>query len=506
MKRAPHAIALLALAAGNAHAQVEASTAPGAASPVRIVPTIGLSANATNNVNLSPTDKQSDLFLVVSPGISMSGQSGRVRGFLDYTLNASFSTNRSGETSFTNALAANVRAEAVENWLFVDASASITQQYIDPFGTQSPDVSLTNSNRTEVSTVYVSPYIDGQIAGQVNYLGRVFYTFTDSGTSEASNSTMWGGLLQFGSTTRWSRLSWGADFSYRAVDFTFGRDTFDQLNLLALKYAITDALEVSLRGNWERSNVVSLDAETNFGWGGGLRWNPSPRTKLVLEYDQRIFGSSHLVSFEYRTPRTVWSVSSVQSLSTGQTNTGRGNPGSPFDLLFAQFASVEPDPVKREQLVIAFMQANGIDPNSRLNTGYLPSQVQLQDRNEASAALLGQRSTVILNAYQTSTKNLGPLSNPDNNFANANEIDWLGFGLTWAHKLTPRATLSVNASQLQTKQAEGTQDTTLRIGTVMWTNQIAERASVSVSASYNAQTGSSTYNEASVFASLNMQF
>ena len=75
-----------------------------------------------------------------------------------------------------------------------------------------------------------------------------------------------------------------------------------------------------------------------------------------------------------------------------------------------------------------------------MNTGYLPSQVQLQDRNEASAALLGQRSTLVLNVYQTITKNLGPLSNPDNNFANANQIDWLGFGLTWSHKLTPRAT------------------------------------------------------------------
>ena len=467
---------------------------------------MGLSAQATNNVNLSATDKQGDVFFILTPGINISGQSGRVRGFLDYTLNASFSANRTGETSFTNALAANVRAEAVENWLFVDASASISQQYINPFGTQSPEVSLTNANRTEVTTVNVAPFVEGQLAGQVNYLGRAFYSATDSGTSQASNSASWGGLLHFDSTTRWSKLSWAADLSYRAIDFSEGRDTFDQLNLVALKYAITYSLQASVRTNWERSNVTSLESETNFGWGGGLIWNPSPRTRLLLEYDQRIFGSSHLYSFEYRTPQTVWSASSRQGLSTGQYNTGRGVAGSPFELLFAQFASVEPDPVKREQLVIAFMKANGIDPSNQLTNGYLPSQVQLQDRNEVSAALLGKRSTVVLNIYQTSTKNLGPLSNPGNGFANANEIDWQGFGITWAHRLTPRDTVSFNAAQQQTKQVDGIQDTTLRTGTLMWSSQVAQRAAFALSASYTAQSGSTAYNEASVLASLNLSF
>ena len=214
MKRIAHAVALLSLAAGGAHAQT--ADLPGSAVPsVRIVPTLAVSVNATNNVDLSPTDKQSDLFFVVSPGINISSQSGRVRGFLDYTLNASLSARSSGENTFTNALAANVRAEAVEKWMFVDASASISQQVINPFGTQSPNPSLTNPNRTEVSTVNVSPFVEGQIAGQVNYLGRAFYTYTDSGTSQASNSNSWGGLLRFDSTTRWSRLGWAADFSYR---------------------------------------------------------------------------------------------------------------------------------------------------------------------------------------------------------------------------------------------------------------------------------------------------
>ena len=169
----------------------------------------------------------------------------------------------------------------VPNWLFVDANASISQQFISPFGTQSTDPSLNNSNSTQVTTVNVAPYVKGQIAGQVNYVGRAFYTFTDSGSSQASDSTVWGALLGFDSTTRWSRLSWGLDFTYREARFTNRRSEFDQLNVLSLNYAITPELRVSLRGNVETSNLTSFEDETTSGLGGGLRWTPSPRTNLV---------------------------------------------------------------------------------------------------------------------------------------------------------------------------------------------------------------------------------
>ena len=253
--------------------------------------------------------------------------------------------------------------------MWVDASASISQQYISPFGTQSSDPSLNNSNRTEVRTFSVAPYVRGQIAGEVDYTGRAFYTITDSGSSQAADSTVFGGILAFSATTRWSKLSWGLDLTYREVDFSDRRSEFDQLNIFSLNYAVIPELRVSARANSETSNLVSFDTETHYGYGGGLRWSPSPRTNLIIEYDTRIFGSSHLYSFDYRTPRTVWSISSFQGLSTGQTTAGafggrQASSGSAFDLLFAQFATIEPDPVLRTQLVNNFMKANGINPNA----------------------------------------------------------------------------------------------------------------------------------------------
>jgi uncharacterized protein (PEP-CTERM system associated) len=472
-----------------------------------IVPTLSTNATLTNNVNLSATDKQSDLILAVSPGIQIGGQSGRVRGFLNYALTGSFYARDVDSSSFTNYLNASGNAEVVQNWLFIDANASISQQYISPFGTQSPDVGLNNSNRTEVTTVNVAPYVSGQIAGQVNYVGRAFYTFTDSGTSQAADSTVWGALLGFDSTTRWSRLSWGLDFTYREAKFSGQRSEFDQLNVLSLNYAVTPELRVSLRGNVETSNLTTFDNETTSGWGGGLRWTPSPRTNFIVEYDQRVFGNSHLYSLDYRTPRTVWAISNRQGLSTGQTNSGRGNPGSPFDLLFAQFAAIEPDPVARAQLVNNFLRANGIDPNSSLQTGYLPNQVVLERRQEGSVSWLGQRDTLIFNVYQTQSESLQPVTfDPNDPFSAGNALKWRGASVNWVHRLTPRATLSVSGSGQRTSQDFGDQETTLWLGMVMWTNQIAERASLSLSARYQTQTGTATFNEAALLATLNLTF
>ena len=38
-------------------------------------------------------------------------------------------------------------------------------------------------------------------------------------------------------TQRWSRLSWGLDFTYREASFSNRRSEFDQLNVLSLNYA-----------------------------------------------------------------------------------------------------------------------------------------------------------------------------------------------------------------------------------------------------------------------------
>ena len=167
----------------------------------------------------------------------------------------------------------------------------------------------------------------------------------------------------------------------------------------------------------------------------------------------------------------------------------------------AQFAKIEPDPVARAQLVNDFMRANGIDPNATFNNGYLPSQVVLERRQEASASWLGNRDTVILNIYQTQSESLQPgILNPDDPLAGGNVLRWRGVRASWSHRLTPLSTLSVNASGQRTSESFGGQETTVWTGLAMWSYQLAQRSRLSLSARYTTQSGTSSYNETALLA------
>lgn len=469
-----------------------------------ITPSVAVQATLTDNVNLSATNKQSDLIASIIPAIQMGGQSGRVKGYLDYELTASASARGAEISHLQNSLNARISAEAISNWLYVDASAQISQQYISPFGTQSSDSSLVNSNRTETATFDISPYIRGQIAGVVNYRALVDYRYTNSGTSQASDSSTLLGNVHFDATTRWSNLGWLVDLLHREDNFSQGRDTTANIALGQLTYAVTPEFHVSLRANTESNNIITLQKQTYNGWGWGLDWAPSPRTHLFATEDQRFFGSSHAYGIDYRTPRSVWRISNTQGLSTGQRNSGRGTPGSAFDLLFAQFAAVEPDPVLREQLVNNFLQSNGIDPNALVSSSYLPSQIQEERRQEASVALMGIRSTVVFSLHQTYSRNLGVLSNPDNDFANGNLTRWRGAGVLWSHRLTPQSTINLNA---RANKTTGTQETTLWALYGMWSTQLSRRATASISLRHqNFSSSTAPYDESAVIANLSMTF
>ena len=99
-------------------------------------------------------------------------------------------------------------------------------------------------------------------------------------------------------------------------------------------------------------------------YGAGAVWTPSPRTSLTANFDERSFGRTHNLSFEHRTALTTWRISDSRSVSTVNGENGAGSRGTAYNLLFAQFASIEPDPVKRTDLVNSALLRSGINPTA----------------------------------------------------------------------------------------------------------------------------------------------
>ena len=76
-----------------------------------------------------------------------------------------------------------------------------------------------------------------------------------------------------------------------------------------------------------------------------------------------VYGNTYAVNFEQRFARTVWRYSD----SRAATNTSLGALGTQtnYELFYLQFASIEPDPVKRDLLVAAVPGGPGAERRRR---------------------------------------------------------------------------------------------------------------------------------------------
>ena len=498
----------LGLAAVLAHAQ-ENTARPA----LTITPEISLRQTATDNARLSSNDRQADLVTEVSPELRLSSNAGRIKGFFDYTLHGLVYARHSSANTFQQSLSAAGVAEAVENWAFVDASASISQQNISALGTQSADTSLINPNRTEVASLRVSPYLRGRLGNFANYEARLAWQTTKTKDSTADSSST-AGSVRVSSDTAFSRLGWAFDYSHQTVDFAETASTQSDRLTGTLLFAATPELRFSVKAGQETNDLVSLNKERYDTWGAGVAWSPSERTRIEADYQHRFFGSSNSVRIEHRMPRSVWSYTDTRDVSSdaggGGNGSGNGNGNTArtvFDLLFSQFASIAPDPIQRAALVDAFLLSNGLSRTTLASGGFLTSAVSVQRRQDLSFALLGVRSTVIVSAFRNDARRLDAASTVADDLSNGNVLRQQGFSVNLSHRLTPLSALSVAATLTKTSATVGAQSTELKSLIATFTSRLREHADLSVSArraSFNSDI--SPYTENAVTANLRVQF
>lgn len=485
-------------------AQDPTQTAPAPPRAWVLMPRLSISETLTDNVDLSPA-KRSDLITEISPGIRLHLQGARVRADLDYTLTGLVYAQNSDSNEIQHALTAAGTLEAIDNWAFLDFGGSIDQQLLSAFGPQSVDNRSINANRSEVSTYRLSPYVRGQWHDLFNYEAR--YSRAASNRDAASDVTSVDSSVKLNGNTPFRGLGWSAAASRQKVDYSTGRLTEADLVDVGLSYALTPQLNVFVHGGRENQNYVSLEKENHSNTGFGVRWSPAPTTELSASRDQRFFGSAHNLSFTHRTPRTVWKFIDSRDLLVLPEQTGLFSLGTIFDLLFDQFATVEPDPFARTQLVNAFLLSNGVDPRTTVISNFLTSAVSLQRRQELSFALLGVRDTVTFLLSRGQRSRLDTLSTALDDLSTSSLIRQRGWSVNYAHRLTPVYSLAVLLSRQKASGTSSQDDSTLRALKVSVTGKVGPRAGVSVALRrvvFSANT--SPYTENAITVTLNLLF
>lgn len=441
----------------------------------KVEPKLGLNVTVTDNLGLQTADSNKDRALVttLSPGVRIVKNGRNLRGSLDYTLNglAYFKSDRGSQLQ--NSLTGQALAELIDNVLFVDVQAGISQQSASVFGQQFVDSKIGNLNRSEVYRLGVSPYLRGVVPGVADYELRANVVETNAkksinGDSRSANLTM----RLDGTTSR--LLKWSTLASVQRFDYKAGRDnTMAQLTG-TLHYKPHPDIELAAMAGAERSDFLATSKTTGATYGINGIWLPTVRTKVVADWQHHEYGNSHTLSFEHRMTRSAWRISDIESVVAGN---GQGAAGinNNYDLLFLQLSSLEPDPVKRDLLVRGLLRAAGIDPDARTVSGFLAASPTLTRRREASFSLLGIRSTLTFIATHSRSRRLDAASELKDDLGESAFVMQRGVTVNASHRFTPDSSASMVVSALQSRGQLAGQSTDMYSVTANWTSRLGAR-------------------------------
>jgi uncharacterized protein (PEP-CTERM system associated) len=438
----------VALAVAPRLAASQEQTTAGAATPTRgfwLAPYINSDATYTRSTTGAGT-QSNDLLLRVTPGLRFSQRSGRVQASLNYAGNF-IARRASGRTEheFLNSLDATLNAEVVPGWGYFSAQATISQQPISAYGQAIGNGAEANANRTEVSTIRLTPYVEGMVADWGQYRADWNLVGTRSGNilTPNSHSNRLAGALS--SRKGGGRLGWSVYGSTLTSNFNGqSRDaTTDQVGG-EISYTPDVDWRFHIRGGAEYSDVSTADRRRYSNYGAGLQWTPSPRTRLVLEAEERYFGRAHKIAFDHRAVFGSIRYSDGTDVVTGTDAQASGVTQSLRQLYTQQLAALQPDPLQLQQYVENLIRQLGRDPNELVSGAFLMPGITVQRRRELSVTYLNRRLSGALAAFKSRVERID--SAAQSAPMPSEPIQQSGYNATVGWKLTPLSTMSLTYS------------------------------------------------------------
>lgn len=473
-----------------------------------ITPFATLEQTLTDNANLT-TDGEWDAITAATVGLTMRGTYGSLTGSVSLGLNGYFYANGTGENRIeasTNLNAAGT-VEVVPDRVFVDAYARVAPQIVDPFGVRPVDPQRPNENTATTFDYGISPWARGTLGGSVDYFARVNLTGSTNAESSAYGFQDFSGLARLEGGTGFRRLGWALTAAGRASAYGDEVRTGNYGVTGSLIFAVTPYFNVRANAGVEFQNYLDVDqTQRSELYGAGFDWQPTDRTSISAGVENRFFGNSYFASVQHRTGRTVWTYLGRQGISQ-IGGVSAISVGTNYDLFFQQFASVEPDPIKREQLVRDFLRLNGIPPDQQLTVGFLTRQIQLErSHNLSFAYLLSRRNTLALSVGRRDSSALVDFLGADG-FDNETYVRERSASAIFSHQLTPRSSVSVLGERIRTEDRDGSRSTTQDRIELNWGTTLSGRSRLDLTAR-RADFSSPTnpYTENALVARFNMTF
>ena len=309
-------------------------------------PRLTLSGVYTDNVDLTPAGQEdSDFILVATPGFSLQRETSRLKLDADYRLQTLTFAESSSSNRVNHELKGSMNAELQQDFLFLDASALMTQVVVDARAPRSVDNITGNLNRADAQAYRISPYIHRDLSGLATVLLRYGFERVDTdgavGTSESNYVD-----ASLTSGRRFTFLDWNLNYFKRQDDRSSTYDIDQERISAALSYRVHPTLSLLVEGGREDNDFESTEVAQNGSyWGAGATWapnrylsisalegdrykrgsvslTPSQRSSLVVGYQERDVGfnpgSTWNGSLQHRTRRSVWQLNYLEDTQTSQ--------------------------------------------------------------------------------------------------------------------------------------------------------------------------------------------
>jgi uncharacterized protein (PEP-CTERM system associated) len=292
-------------------------SAPVQALDWRFEPALDASATYTDNAGNTSGNKDEAMILRVAPGFTLrSEQSRRVEAGMRYGLSGvkRFGDERSDDLLHT--LNASGKAELVDDFLFVEGDARVSQELIDLLGSQA-DATTSSGNRATVGTYSLSPHVKKRLGTFANASAR--YTasgaiFEDEVASTQRVNAFAAGLA---SGTRFGDFTWALDYSIRDAHNRNDVDTRFERAGLTLGHALTRKFRVfgTVGEEWnDYPAPPGTDIDGSF-YSVGVGWAPSRRTSIEASTGERSYGRSYGLTAQHRTRTTNWTLGYADDVS-----------------------------------------------------------------------------------------------------------------------------------------------------------------------------------------------
>lgn len=406
-------------------------------------PSLSIGETLTNNADLSANPRGTEWITDIEPRLQFDGNGARAKWSVDYQRHELVYAHDTWRNDAQNLLDASGTLEAVENWMYVDARGSITQQAISAFGVQAPSNASISNNRAETSTYLLSPYFRGHLGPLADYQVRYNWTVTRSQSDVLSDATTreWIGSLH--GQTQLAALQWSIEGGSQRTDYGVGRAIEGDHVRGSLAYQFAPQWRLGLIAGREANDYVTLSKESTGTRGVSVDWVPNETTKISAMKEKRFFGDGHDYSVIHRTPLSAWEYTDSKNATVLPSVASNGILGNIYDLLYLLYASQVPDPVQRGQFVKQYLQAIGIPENTSVIGGFLSSTSYVETARQASVALIGANNTLTFLATQDERQSLSNVGAFLGDFADSSVVVERGFSTSWAHKLSPLSSLTL---------------------------------------------------------------